>query len=57
MTGAADPAITVAGARQSFGETLVSRASTFSVEEGTVFALVGPNGSGKKRRSCRSCRP
>jgi hypothetical protein len=28
MTGAADPAITVAGARTSFGETLVSRAST-----------------------------
>ena len=41
------PAITVTGLRKSFGEHAVLDGITFAVEPGTVFALLGPNGSGK----------
>jgi ABC-2 type transport system ATP-binding protein len=41
------PAIAVTGLRKSFGEHVVLDAITFAVEPGTVFALLGPNGSGK----------
>ncbi len=41
------PAIAVTGLRKSFGEHVVLDGITFAVEPGTVFALLGPNGSGK----------
>jgi ABC-2 type transport system ATP-binding protein len=40
-------AITVTGLRKTFGDQLVLDGIGFSVEEGSVFALLGPNGSGK----------
>jgi len=39
--------IVVDGLRKSFGDHLVLDGIGFSVEEGSVFALLGPNGSGK----------
>nr|WP_245602559.1 ATP-binding cassette domain-containing protein [Solirubrobacter soli] len=39
--------IFVDGLRKSFGEQTVLDGIGFSVEEGSVFALLGPNGSGK----------
>jgi ABC-2 type transport system ATP-binding protein len=47
MTSAADPVITVAGARKSFGETLVSRASTSRSRRERCSPGSGPNGCGK----------
>jgi ABC-2 type transport system ATP-binding protein len=41
------PAITAAGLRKSFGDTLVLDGIDLQVPEGTVFALLGPNGAGK----------
>jgi len=40
-------AITVTGLRKSFGDQLVLDGIGFSVEQSSVFALLGPNGSGK----------
>jgi ABC-2 type transport system ATP-binding protein len=40
-------AIVVAGLRKSFGATLVLDGVDLTAGEGTVFALLGPNGSGK----------
>jgi ABC-2 type transport system ATP-binding protein len=40
-------AIEVLGLRKSFGNQVVLDGINFSVAEGTVFALLGPNGSGK----------
>ena len=42
-----EPAISVLGLRKSFGDTLVLDGLDLTVAEGTVFALLGPNGSGK----------
>ena len=42
-----EPAIVAAGLRKSFGETAVLEGVDLSVTGGTVFALLGPNGSGK----------
>jgi ABC-2 type transport system ATP-binding protein len=42
-----EPAISVTGLRKSYGEHLVLDGVDLSVPEGTVFALLGPNGSGK----------
>jgi ABC-2 type transport system ATP-binding protein len=39
--------IVVGGLRKSFGDHLVLDGIDFDVEEGSVFALLGPNGSGK----------
>ena len=39
--------IVVSGLRKSFGDHLVLDGIGFSVDEGSVFALLGPNGSGK----------
>jgi ABC-2 type transport system ATP-binding protein len=47
MNGARPPAIAAAGLRKSFGATAVLDGVDFSVAPGTVFALLGPNGSGK----------
>jgi ABC-2 type transport system ATP-binding protein len=47
MSGARLPAIAAAGLRKSFGATAVLDGVDFSVAPGTVFALLGPNGSGK----------
>jgi ABC-2 type transport system ATP-binding protein len=47
MSGARPPAIAAAGLRKSFGATAVLDGVDFSVAPGTVFALLGPNGSGK----------
>jgi ABC-2 type transport system ATP-binding protein len=47
MSGARQPAIAVTGLRKSFGETAVLEGVDFEVAPGTVFALLGPNGSGK----------
>jgi ABC-2 type transport system ATP-binding protein len=43
----AGAAIAVAGLRKSFGDHVVLGGIDFSVAESTVFALLGPNGSGK----------
>ncbi len=40
-------AIVATGLRKSFGPTLVLDGVDLTVDEGTVFALLGPNGSGK----------
>jgi ABC-2 type transport system ATP-binding protein len=42
-----EPAISLTGVRKSFGETVVLDGVDLAVEQGTVFALLGPNGSGK----------
>ena len=47
MSGARPPAIAVAGLRKSYGATAVLDGVDFTVARGTVFALLGPNGSGK----------
>jgi ABC-2 type transport system ATP-binding protein len=41
------PAIATAGLRKSFGDHLVLDGVDLDVSEGTVYALLGPNGSGK----------
>jgi ABC-2 type transport system ATP-binding protein len=40
-------AISVSGLRKAFGDQLVLDGIELGVEEGSVFALLGPNGSGK----------
>jgi ABC-2 type transport system ATP-binding protein len=40
-------AIAVSGLRKSFGDQVVLDGIDFDVPEGTTFALLGPNGSGK----------
>jgi ABC-type branched-subunit amino acid transport system ATPase component len=45
MSGGREPAITVSGLRKAFAETTVLDGVDFSVTEGTVFALLGPNGA------------
>jgi ABC-2 type transport system ATP-binding protein len=40
-------AISVAGLRKSFGDTVVLDGIDLTVAEGTVFSLLGPNGAGK----------
>ena len=44
--------IFVDGLRKSFGDHLVLDGIGFRVEEGSVFALLGPNGSGTSSRRC-----
>jgi ABC-2 type transport system ATP-binding protein len=46
-TGAKQSAVTATGLRKSFGDHLVLDGIELQVAEGTVFALLGPNGSGK----------
>ncbi len=41
------PAITATGLRKSFGEKLVLDSIDLTVAPGTIFALLGPNGTGK----------
>ena len=41
------PAVAVRGLRKSFGQQVVLDGIDLDVAEGTVFALLGPNGSGK----------
>jgi ABC-2 type transport system ATP-binding protein len=41
------PAVVATGLRKSFGDHLVLDGIDLNVAEGTVFALLGPNGSGK----------
>jgi ABC-2 type transport system ATP-binding protein len=43
----AEPAISVAGLRKSFGDHLVLDGIDLHVPAGTVFSLLGPNGAGK----------
>ncbi len=43
----AGPAIVAAGLRKSFGDHVVLDGVDLSIGSGTVFALLGPNGSGK----------
>jgi ABC-2 type transport system ATP-binding protein len=42
-----EPAISVRGLRKSFGDHVVLDGLDLTVAEGSVFALLGPNGSGK----------
>ena len=44
---AAQPAICARGLRKSFGDQVVLDGIDLEVAEGTIFALLGPNGSGK----------
>ena len=46
-TARAQSAIAVTGLRKSFGDHLVLDGIDLDVTEGTVYALLGPNGSGK----------
>ena len=41
------PAITVAGLRKAYGDTVVLDGIDLDIAEGTVFSLLGPNGAGK----------
>ena len=45
--GTTRPAIAATGVRKSYGDHLVLGGVELNVAEGTVFALLGPNGSGK----------
>jgi ABC-2 type transport system ATP-binding protein len=47
MTGAAPPAIEVRDLTRRFGDVVAVDHISFSVRVGEVFALLGPNGSGK----------
>jgi ABC-2 type transport system ATP-binding protein len=47
MNPTAPPAIAVRGLRKSFGSKVVLDGLDLTVPAGTVFALLGPNGSGK----------
>jgi ABC-2 type transport system ATP-binding protein len=47
MSMSAHPAISTAGLRKSFGDSVVLDGLDLSVPEGSVFALLGPNGAGK----------
>ena len=47
MTASGPPAIEVTGLRKAFGNHVVLDGLDLTVAEGTVFALLGPNGSGK----------
>ena len=47
MRRAGEAAITVSGLRKAFGEVVVLRGVDLTVEDATIFALLGPNGSGK----------
>ena len=47
MNSSRPPAIVVTGLRKSFGTTTVLDGIDLTVGEGSVFALLGPNGSGK----------
>jgi ABC-2 type transport system ATP-binding protein len=47
MTAGPPLAISVAGLRKSYGETVVLDGLDLTVPEGTVYALLGPNGAGK----------
>jgi ABC-2 type transport system ATP-binding protein len=47
MSGTGEPAIVVNGLHKSFGPTLALDGVDLTVAEGTIFALLGPNGSGK----------
>ena len=42
-----DPAVSAHGIRKSFGDVEVLRGVDFTVEKGSVFALLGSNGAGK----------
>lgn len=42
-----ESAIAATGLRKSFGDRLVLDGIDLDVPEGTIFALLGPNGSGK----------
>jgi ABC-2 type transport system ATP-binding protein len=46
-TSAASPAIAVTGLQKSFGDKVVLDGIDLTVQEGTIFALLGPNGVGK----------
>ncbi len=45
--GTTRPAVAATGLRKSYGDHLVLDGVDLNVAEGTVFALLGPNGSGK----------
>jgi ABC-2 type transport system ATP-binding protein len=47
MTTPVQPAIAVTGLHKSFGDHVVLDGVDLSVAEGTIYALLGPNGSGK----------
>ncbi len=53
------PTIAIAASRlcRSFGETTVLDQVDLTVGAGTIFALLGPNGSGKTTSSRRSSKP
>ena len=46
-TGVKEPAISAAGLRKAFGSTTVLHGVDLVVPEGSLLALLGPNGSGK----------
>ncbi|HRY44992.1 MAG TPA: ATP-binding cassette domain-containing protein, partial [Thermoanaerobaculia bacterium] len=43
----ATPLVEVEGLSRSYGDRLALDAVSFGVEEGELFALLGPNGGGK----------
>jgi ABC-2 type transport system ATP-binding protein len=47
VEAARDPVIRVDGLRKRYGETCAVDGVTFHVEDGEIFGIVGPNGSGK----------
>jgi len=47
MTSPTPPAIAVTGLRKSYGEHMVLDGIDLTVQQGTVFALLGPNAAGK----------
>lgn len=46
----AGPAIETQGLRKSYGSHEALRGIDLRIERGTVFGLIGPNGSGRARR-------
>jgi ABC-type histidine transport system ATPase subunit len=59
---AAAGAVSLRGVRKTYGDVVAVAGIDLDVADGEFFSMLGPSGSGKKRRRCESsrdssCRP